>query len=46
MCGDRRARPNRAIVSTGAEEALAYRDNMPTKKKKGHVLMAESLTGT
>ena len=26
MCGDRRARPNRAIVSTGAEEALAYRD--------------------
>ena len=31
MCGDKRARPNRAIASIGA---LAYRDNMPTKKEK------------
>ena len=31
MCGDRRARPNRAIASI---EALAYRNNMLTKKKK------------
>ena len=36
MCGDGRARPNRAIASIEAE---AYRDNMPTKRKKDHVLV-------
>ena len=40
---DRRAKSNRAIVSIRAEKALAYRDNIFTKKKKGHILIAKSL---
>ena len=43
MCEDGRARSNRAIVSIGAEKALTYRDNISTKKKKGYILMTESL---
>ena len=31
------------VPSHASEEALAYRDNMPTKNEKSHVLMAESL---
>ena len=34
MCEDRRARPNRAIVSTEAEEALTYRDKLSLSKTK------------